>query len=146
MNDQGADGNWLINSMWSGQNIHVLNQINFSPSTQDFPSSASITSNRWYKITAHAVMNTVGQSNGIIQVWLDDVLIINASTVKYRDANVGWKFFEFSPTYGGGSPPTVPSTCYLWVDSTIISTDPIGANPTPKTTGIPSAPFKLNIN
>lgn len=89
---------------------------------------------RWYKVTQRIVMNTPGEFNGIQQVWIDDVLVINEQNLRYRlsddfaidqmyfstfyGGNEDWRtskdeiayFDDFlitvpSPTDGGGDPP-----------------------------------------
>lgn len=142
------NSNFLINTMWGGREIHMLNQITFGRGTQSFASKASIEAGRWYKLKVHAVMNTVGKSDGIIQVWLNDNLIINANSVMYRNEDIGWNAIAFDPTYGGGG-TDVPRTCYLWIDYSIVSTEPIGATAPPpppsNSDKVPLAPTYLKI-
>lgn len=49
-----------------------------------------IDDNRWYDVTLRSVMNTVGQENGILELYIDGTMIYQDTTVKYRvDSRVG---------------------------------------------------------
>jgi hypothetical protein len=102
----------------------------------------TIVNNVWYKVTMRAVLNTPGVANGIIQIWIDDKLLMDHRDIPYRGASQtgGIKSMDFDPVWGGGSTETKPETDYLWVDHTIISTNPIGSSssspsPSPSDTG-----------
>jgi hypothetical protein len=104
----------------------------------------------WYKVTLHAVVNTPGGNDGIIQVWINDRLVINYKDIPYRgssQSDVNFGSVEFTPVWGG-SGSTKPATEYFWVDSVVISTDPIGSgsSPPPEDVGkSPESPFNLII-
>lgn len=125
----------------------------FFPNTGYNP---TIEKNRWYKLTMHAVINTPGQTDGIVQVWLDDKLVINSNKVGYRSssqAGVGFTEADFVPVYGGNAGLRNPAVDYQWYDFTILSTDPIGTaplpapapDPTPAPTKSPKPPTDLQI-
>lgn len=113
---------------------------------KDYRSSAVFNAgnkNAWHKVTAHLKMNTasggVAQANGIARMWLDDVLIVDRTTVVYRtgqNANMRWKQFNISPYIGNGSP--VDQT--IWIDDLTVTTQapstqvpPVGLSPNPVT-------------
>jgi hypothetical protein len=89
----------------------------------------------WYWIEFHVRMNDViGTSgspadvvpNGILEVWLDDVLQGSWNDLRWRDgAERQWKAFLHSPEWGGGG-GTIPAEQYVWYDHTVISTERIG--------------------
>ncbi|MBE0673005.1 MAG: hypothetical protein IH588_20695 [Anaerolineales bacterium] len=110
---------------------------------------------RWYKMTAHFVMNSPGVSNGIAQVWLDDKLIINKNTVGFlssSQAGQGVREMQISPVFGGMATMTKPAEDYQWYDHTIISTERQGSFPvlpipvSSNKTGIPNPPMIITIN
>lgn len=88
----------------------------------------TIQTNRWYWVEVRAVMNTPGVSNGILQVWLDDQLIMSYTNTFYRFSGQtgGWETFMHSATYGGNQGYTKRQTDYLWFDQTALSTTRIG--------------------
>jgi len=57
---------------------------------------------QWYQITQRIVMNTPGEFNGIQQVWVDGVLVINERDLRYRlDDSFAIDQMYFSTFYGG---------------------------------------------
>ncbi len=108
----------------------------------------------WHKIIIHVKMNTGGNSNGILQVWVDDVLRIDASNGKFRNSGdtYGVTSFQMTPVYGGDSTP-VPQTQYMWMDDVIVQTTPFGTSTTPPPAPVPppaslqpAPPTSLSIN
>ncbi|MFK7769371.1 MAG: polysaccharide lyase [Mariniblastus sp.] len=60
-------------------------------------------SNRWYEITQRIRMNTPGQFNGVIQIWVDDQLVVDKQDVRFRNvASLGIDQVYFSTFFGGG--------------------------------------------
>ncbi len=100
----------------------------------------------WYKYTIHTKVNSSpGSHDGILQVWINDVLKINRSDVMYFGPGTtvtGWKDIDLAAAYGGSGGPN-PVVSYSYYDDFIISATPIsGSN---KPSGIPNAPIKLQI-
>ena len=59
-------------------------------------------SDQWYQITQRIVMNTPGEFNGIQQIWIDGVLVINEQNIRYRlDDSFAIDQLYFSTFYGG---------------------------------------------
>ena len=54
--------------------------------TKEIPFYSSITlgDNRWYCIETHEQLNTPGVANGVVQAWVDGVLVLNKTGVMYR--------------------------------------------------------------
>ncbi|HCC05036.1 TPA: hypothetical protein DEP58_01880, partial [Patescibacteria group bacterium] len=97
-------------------------------------SSASLSTNVWHKVDVYFKMNTIsggkGQSNGIMQQWIDGTLVINRSDVLYRtaqDATKKWAQFVLAPWIGDGSP--IAQT--MWLDQLTVSTSGSGTGTTP---------------
>ncbi len=60
--------------------------------------------NIWYKIKNHFVMNTPGKNDGVIQAWLDDVLVLDRHDIRFRDVDsFGIDLFYFSTFFGGNN-------------------------------------------
>jgi hypothetical protein len=81
--------------------------------------STSVSLNTWHKVQVYFRMNTVvngiGQYNGIMQQWIDDVQIIDRTDLLYRtgqDATKMWSQFVLAPWIGDGSP--IAQT--MWLD------------------------------
>ena len=80
---------------------------------------------KWYKVVFRAKMNTSGVKNGILQLWVDNVLRIDRSDVLYRQTGVetGFVSFAMTPVYGGGA-EEIPAEQYLYFDHVIVQTTP----------------------
>jgi len=97
-NQAGASGICYADNPW------------YSGNTWASPSN-TISINAWHKIGVYLQMNTivggVGQSNGKMQYWVDDVLAIDRNDVMYRtnqDATKKWQEFILGPYIGPGAP------------------------------------------
>lgn len=92
----------------------------------------TFTYGKWHKVNLHVKMNTGGNSNGILQIWVDDILRINASNGYFRKSSdsYGISSFQMTPVYGGGG-TSVPNDQYIWFDDVIIQTTPFGTSSTP---------------
>lgn len=93
-------------------------------------STASISTNAWHHVEVYLKMNTIsggkGQSNGIMQEWIDGVQVINRSDVLYRtaqDATKKWAQFVLAPYIGDGSPIAQS----MWIDELTAATAPPGS-------------------
>ncbi len=103
---------------WNGRDWRA-NQIYFS----DTP--GAYYKNNWHKVEAYFKLNTIsngkGQSDGIIQYWYDNQLIINQNNIIMRTAqypNMKFNQFMIAPYIGDGSP--VDQT--FWVDDLVVGT------------------------
>jgi hypothetical protein len=105
----------------------------------------------WHLVEAYfrlnSVANGIGVRDGVLQMWYDGVLIIDAQNAVLRTgARPTMKFrqFQISPYIGVGSP--VAQT--YWVDDLLIATARPAVPPTPPNGGggsLPSAPTNLRI-
>ncbi|MDD2272139.1 MAG: hypothetical protein PHP95_11015 [Desulfuromonadaceae bacterium] len=105
-------------------------------------STASVSANAWHHVEVYLKMNSIiggkGQSNGIMQEWIDGVQVINQSNVLYRtnqDATKKWAQFVLAPYIGDGSPITQS----MWIDELTVGTLP------PSNTTTLSAPTGLTV-
>lgn len=87
---------------------------------------SQFTAGRWYTLEWRVKMNTPGQSDGIMQSWIDGKPAVD-KRIKYRMNNsFSIDKFIFSTFFGGGdSSWAPPSTQYIYWDDITISTKPI---------------------
>lgn len=107
--------------------------------------SINIIKGRWYWLEIHVRYNTVGVQDGLIEIWLDDVLKMQHSNVTYRTTNTTIGNFQHSPEWGGGG-GVINQTQYVWFDHTVLSSTRIGMPggvPVPTDTTPPTAPSSL---
>jgi hypothetical protein len=120
--------NFLLMTQNNGTLLTFTQQLVNAPGTQNrYPNRGSVSFQlkRWYWFEIHARLNTVGQADGLLEIWVDDVLIMQHSDVTYRTTNTTMGGFQHSPEWGGGG-GTIPVMQYFWVDHTVISTTRIG--------------------
>jgi hypothetical protein len=89
---------------------------------------------RWYKCTVRLVMNTGGSSNGIIEMWIDElagagsVKVLSHNDIGYKNQSGGpWGFAEvdITPVYGGVSDGVKDRTDYQRYAELTFSNAPI---------------------
>lgn len=99
----------------------------------------------WYKYAIHMKTNSSpGSSDGILELWVNDKLVINKNNVMYFPSGTsvtGWVDFDLAAAYGGGGGSN-PVVSYAYYDDVIISSNAIFEN----TTEIPIAPSNLKIS
>ena len=113
-----------------------------------------ILTGQWYWLEYHVRMNDVTGSsgspadvvpNGLLEVWINDVLQGSWSNLRWRDKPENtWKTFLHSPEWGGGG-GTIPAEQYMWFDHTVIATTRIG-RPTSSPPGDTTAPRSPVLN
>jgi hypothetical protein len=139
----GVTGAWHPEGV---QKLWMVNQITWGPGTQSFLSNTgynpTILAGQWYWLEVHAKMNTPGQPDGLIEVWLNDQLVMKHTTVPYRSAEqigTGFGLLNHNPIWGGTPLAVKAKIDYFWIDRTIISTTPL------VDTIPPSAPRGLKV-
>ena len=107
---------------------------------------------RWYKIYQHYKMNTRDVANGEIQMWVDDVLLVNVQnalilTSALPAGDTGIQAFDLAPVWGGVADVYKDHDDYLWFDRLQISSDPINGVVIPYSQSwkIPNSPIGLSI-
>lgn len=90
-------------------------------------STVDVSKDTWHKVGVYLKMNTIsggiGQFDGIMQEWIDDVLVIDNDGMLFRtgeNPNLKWNQFIFAPYIGvaGGS----PITQMMWIDELVVRT------------------------
>ncbi len=120
--------NFLTMIQNNGTTFTFTQQLWQAPGTQNRynnRSNVNIQKGQWYWLEIHARLNAVGSSNGFLEIWLDDVLIMQHSDVTYRTTNTTIGNFQHSPEWGGGG-GTINQAQYIWFDHTVLSTTRIG--------------------
>ncbi len=90
---------------------------------------------RWHCIETMATMNTPGNADGRLQLWLDGVPIFDVTGLVLRDTNnpsLQFDLFMFGPYFHDGT-PQVQST---WLDALVVATHRVGC----LTETVPPAP------
>jgi hypothetical protein len=77
----------------------------------------------WHQWEAVLILNNLGQSDGIFEMWIDGIKIMNYSNVEYIRAGLTQKFntWIWNPTWGGGSGPVKTRDDYILIDHVYIS-------------------------
>ena len=87
----------------------------------------------WYQLQHRIVMNTPGSSDGIIQAWLDDELVLDRQDVRFRTTSALKIDTLYFSTFFGGSSAVWEATKdeHVYYDDFIVSTEFINTSPTP---------------
>jgi hypothetical protein len=101
----GTDG-WSARASWraSGAMQHVVYYPDQTTPYGDELAWPEVTlvSDRWYEVTQRVVMNTPTVADGMMQVWLDGVLVLDWHGVRFRDVPaLGSDVLLFSAFFGG---------------------------------------------
>jgi hypothetical protein len=112
------------------------------------PNGFQIERNRWWTIEVHLAMNTLSNSNGIFEMWIDGTQVTRKTDVLYRipwdgsvgtDPGVGINFVMLSHYINSGAPGSQD----MYYDDIIFSTAYIGTS-APDTTP-PASPTGLTV-
>jgi len=72
----------------------------FQKGTKDF----SFSSNQWYEVTQRVKLNDHWKDNGILQIWVNDVLVLDQQNIRFRKTKrLKIDKLYFSTFFGGGS-------------------------------------------
>jgi hypothetical protein len=99
---------------------------------------------RWYSYEIYLKANTVGQSNGIIRLWVDGELRGEITGLRFRLTDT-LKINKIS-MYGSSGGSDTPNTQYIWDDNLVLAREYIGPMVTtaPPASG-PEPPTNLTI-
>ena len=99
---------------------------------EDFELDYTFERETWYKLTQRIRLNTPGQKNGEIQVWVNDQEALFIDTLRFRLIDtVKIDKFYFSTFYGGSSPDWAPLTDqHIYFDEFKIYTEAINIKKT----------------
>ncbi|GGD75225.1 polysaccharide lyase [Lacimicrobium alkaliphilum] len=86
---------------------------------------STISPGRWYSIEQHLRLNTPGQSDGLLEVWVDGVQILHKTDLMFRktdELKIEKIWFNFY--FGGVDKPKYPFDMYI--DNIVIASEYIG--------------------
>ena len=90
-------------------------------------SNVVIRPDNWYKVTLYFKLNTNGQPDGILKLWVNDTQIMDYSDIVFNtgsDANKPFTCLKFDPVWGGVGGPKPNATDYFYVDAVKIWAGP----------------------
>lgn len=123
----GTDG-WSARGMWrvggsAVQNVYYPEQS--GSYGEDFSWGVVFTPGPWHTVEHRIVMNTPGVADGIVEGWLDGVLVQQRSDVLFRTtSSLSADVFYFSTFFGGsGSSWATPTDVYIDFDDFVIERD-----------------------
>lgn len=155
-NAAGNKDNFLIMVQPTGANpqgtLTFTQQLWNAPGTQNRSVGIpNFVNNTWYWLEFHATSNSMNGSSpnqdGLIEVWINDVLRLRATNVVHSTTANNW-FGDtgHSPEYGGGA-HTLPLDQYILFDHSVFSTTRIGIpGGTPIDTTPPATPTGLQVS
>jgi hypothetical protein len=112
MNMYGA-GSGPLQPQIAGQNISAGGQGFGDPNNPDWTPnlvpSAQIVRGQWYHIELILVMNSVGNADGSIDWWLDNVHIGSHSGIQFQSSAPKWRALHYTNLWGGGGSIAVAS-------------------------------------
>ena len=88
-------------------------------------SSVSLQKGVWYWFEVQSILNTPGQRDGTIRVWVNDVLIMEYFDCPLRSTNTTMGEIKHLSVWGGGG-GTINQIQHVWFDHTVFSTTRIG--------------------
>lgn len=100
-----------INNLSAGQDVFLSNGI------PPFPL------NQWTKLGLYFKNSGIGQSNGIARAFVNDVVVINSTTIPMTTTSNGWDYFWILRNYsfgngsGTGGTTVAPFDGHLYLDS-----------------------------
>jgi uncharacterized protein YjdB len=86
-----------------------------------YESSKQFVRGQWHKIEVIAVANTTGANDGTVKLYLDGVLAVQCSGIRFTSASSPtWTLVSWAPVWGGTG-GTVTSTMYEYMDHIYLS-------------------------
>ena len=81
---------------------------------------------RWYCIEQHLKLNTAGQEDGVLQVWVNDQLALSRTNLRLRDLPTIRIQEVWMNFYHGGTQPA-PLAMHAYVDNVVVARRRIGS-------------------
>jgi hypothetical protein len=133
----GQDG-WSARGMWFN-NGRMIQYVYHPDQPGDFGEGMAwmrngkplqVVPGRWYHVEHRVVMNTPGQRDGVVQAWLDGVLVLDRRGMRFRDVgSFGIDAFQFNTFFGGSRPENAARRDeVVYFDDVVISLFHVGPN------------------
>ena len=116
---QGRPGVWSM-AVWGGSTISYPSKTGDCWNNNVRPVSPTYTPGTWVKQEMYIRKSTSGQANGIIRIWIDGALVLDATGLSFP-SNLTFGEFQHAGTWGGGG-GSVPQDQSLYIAATYIST------------------------
>lgn len=83
--------------------------------------------NRWYAVEQHVKLNTPGQNDGVVKVWIDGQPVMHKTDINFRNAGNDHIKIESAwlDVYHGGT-AYADRTIRVFIDNMVVATDYIG--------------------
>ncbi len=129
----GYDG-WSARGMWREEGVlenYMYHADQFSQYGDDEVWDVKPVRGQWHTVQHRVVMNTPGETNGVIEAWLDGEKVLRSDTMLYRMTDdIAINMFYFSTFYGGADPSWAPaSDQFIYFDNFRIATTPLDDAP-----------------
>ena len=126
---------WMVMPYRGKNGVMSLENVPTTGAATNVPTSFTFGDNRWYCIEMRQKMNTPGENDGIIQVWIDGTQVALRTDINWRRAgsNVQWSNVSLFRQIGAGN---------IWFDRFAVGNTRIGCigNPPPVDTTRPTPP------
>jgi hypothetical protein len=131
-----GDG-WSARYMWGREGRLVIYLYHMDQRSQYGDSVAlgvHIERGRWYHLTQRIKVNSPGQRDGELQVWVDDREVLRRTDIRYRDVGSAQvDIFYFSTFHGGNSDAWAPrNDSFARFDDFRIAAGPLTVSARPK--------------
>lgn len=115
----GTPGHWTM-AVWGRNPITYADKVGDCWVNNVRPSFLRHTPGTWVKQELYARRSSPGRSDGILRIWIDEVLVMDVTNLRYPDG-FRWTEFQHAGTWGGGG-PAVGQAQTLYVARTLIAT------------------------
>ena len=110
-NKTTGDG-WSVRYMWRDGGRMVAYVYHLDQKTRygdQIPLNRDFLPGKWYRLTQRVRVNTEGEKNGVLQVWVDGGLVLNRKDIRFQSSDKApVDHFLFSTFYGGGDKSWAP--------------------------------------
>ncbi len=130
----GADG-WSTRGSWRSDGAiatytyHMDQPESYGEHFEwDQPHGRYFERGQWTRVEHHVRMNTPGDSDGLVECWLDGELALRVEGLRFRETDeLAIDAFYFNTFFGGGSPEDAPSEeQQIDFDDFVVAAEPIG--------------------
>jgi len=126
------DGDGQVDDFaWNSPRRHDMSGGAISDVWQGDRADGAFPVNQWNNIVLHVKENTPGESDGVIQMWINGGLEIVRSDVNYFGGYAGGQTWNMLLLSDNGDGPSAPDTMQLFWDDVLIDTQSVFGGSTP---------------